>query len=78
MGNKRLREELDAVTIVKTVRQVRMMSKMLFNKKQRTLLRLAEDNVLGPDSSSESELDNLNYVYKMNDHIDDDRRIKTT
>lgn len=77
VGNKKVRQELDAVTMVKTVRQVRFLTRMLLNKKQRTLLKLQDSNLLKKSSSSESELEPTNIIHRMHDYIDDESRIKT-
>lgn len=41
------------------------------------LLKFSEANVLKPDSSPDSELENVNVIHQLNDPFDDERRHTT-
>ena len=59
--------------MIKTVRDVKFLKKMLFNKWQRTLLKINQQNNLLMDSSSDSD-DLRNIIRDMHDPINDDKR----
>ena len=63
VGEDKLQEELDIVSLIKAIRQVKVMKSILFNKWQNTLLKFQQKDVIESSAgSSEFEGGNMSIV----------------
>lgn len=63
VGAEKLQDELDVVSIIKAIRQVKLMNKVLMNKHQNLLLKFQQKHVIDSTTeSSEFEGTNTNII----------------
>ena len=51
-GEGKLQEELDCITFLKTIRQLKLLTQVLLTRKQKLMLRFQKANVLDSETSS--------------------------
>ena len=62
VGQEKLLEELDWVTIIKAIRQLKILTQVLLNKDQRFLIKFQRKNVIDSTSSGTSDEGQMNIV----------------
>ncbi|CAI2387341.1 unnamed protein product [Moneuplotes crassus] len=65
IGEEKLLEELDCVTIIKAVRQLKLLTAVLLTKKQKFLMKFQRNNVIDSSSSGTSDEGRVNIVDLM-------------
>ena len=65
IGQEKLLEELDWVTIIKAVRQLKLLTQVLLSKKQKFLMKFQRNNVIDSSSSGTSDEGQMNIVDLM-------------
>ncbi|CAI2359077.1 unnamed protein product [Moneuplotes crassus] len=65
IGEEKLLDELDCVTIIKAVRQLKILTQVLFDKKQKFLMKFQRNNVIDSSSSGTSDEGQMNIVDLM-------------
>ncbi|CAI2358867.1 unnamed protein product [Moneuplotes crassus] len=65
IGEEKLLDELDCVTIIKAVRQLKILTHVLFDKKQKFLMKFQRNNVIDSSSSGTSDEGQMNIVDLM-------------
>ena len=62
VGEEKLLEELDCVTMIKAIRQLRILTQVLLTKKQKFLIKFQRNNVIDSSSSGTSDEGQNNIV----------------
>ena len=65
VGQEKLHNELDCVTIIKSIRKLRILTHLLLTKKQKFLIKFQRDNVIDSSSSGTSDEGQLNIIDLM-------------
>lgn len=65
IGEEKLLEELDCVTIIKAVRQLKLITAVLLNKRQKFLMKFQRNNVIDSSSSGTSDEGQMNIIDLM-------------
>jgi len=65
VGQEKLHDELDCVTIIKSIRKLRILTQLLLTKKQKFLIKFQRDNVIDSSSSGTSDEGQLNIIDLM-------------
>ena len=65
VGQEKLHNELDCVTIIKSIRKLRILTQLLLTKKQKFLIKFQRDNVIDSSSSGTSDEGQLNIIDLM-------------
>ena len=65
VGENKLQEELDWVTIIKSIRQLKILTQILLSKQQKFLIKFQRNNVIDSSSSETSDEGNTNIVSLM-------------
>eukprot|EP00347_Sterkiella_histriomuscorum_P013629 403363988 len=60
-GEKKLQDELNVVTLLKSIRQVKLLSQALLSQRQNTILKFQRKNLIETDSSSQDSDNNNKY-----------------
>jgi len=75
VGQKKLHNELDCVTIIKSIRKLRILTQLLLTKKQKFLIKFQRDNVIDSSSSGTSDEGQLNIIDLMKSQNDEHKQI---
>ena len=75
VGQEKLLEELDCVTIIKSIRKLRILTQLLLTKKQKFLIKFQRDNVIDSSSSGTSDEGQLNIIDLMKSKNEDHKKI---
>ena len=62
IGEEKLYHELDCISLIKTIRHLKIMTQLLFSKHQEFLIKFQRNNVIDSSSSSTSDEGNTNIV----------------
>jgi hypothetical protein len=65
VGQEKLLNELDWVTIIKAIRQLKILTQLLLTKKQKFLIKFQRNNVIDSSSSGTSDEGQLNIIDLM-------------
>ncbi|CAI2359482.1 unnamed protein product [Moneuplotes crassus] len=65
IGQEKLLDELDCVTIIKAVRQLKLLTAVLLNKRQKFLMKFQRNNVIDSSSSGTSDEGQMNIIDLM-------------
>jgi len=60
-----LEEELDVITLLKSINRLKMITQVIFNQKNRMLLRFQRKNLIESSSSTSDSDDNRNDPLKL-------------
>jgi len=75
VGQEKLHNELDCVTIIKSIRKLRILTQLLLTKKQKFLIKFQRDNVIDSSSSGTSDEGQLNIIDLMKSQNDTHKQI---
>ena len=65
VGQEKLHNELDCVTIIKSIRKLRILTQLLLTKKQKFLIKFQRDNVIDSSSTGTTDEGQLNFIDLM-------------
>ena len=65
IGQEKLLEELDCVSIIKAVRQLKILTLVLLNKRQKFMMKFQRNNVIDSSSSGTSDEGQMNIIDLM-------------
>ena len=65
VGHEKLLDELDWVTIIKSIRKLEILTQILLNKRQKFMMKFQRNNVIDSSSSGTSDEGQLNIVDLM-------------
>ncbi|CAI2385568.1 unnamed protein product [Moneuplotes crassus] len=65
IGQEKLLDELDCITIIKAVRQLKLLTAVLLNKRQKFLMKFQRNNVIDSSSSGTSDEGQMNIIDLM-------------
>ena len=65
VGQEKLQEELDWVTIIKSIRRLKILTQLLLTKKQKFLMKFQRNDVIDSSSTGTSDEGQLNIIELM-------------
>ena len=73
VGEEKLYHELDCISLIKTIRHLKIMTQLLFSKHQEFLIKFQRNNVIDSSSSGTSDEGNTNIVKYFRSNVDYDK-----